>query len=291
MKKLLVTGISGFLGWHVAHYLQDDYELLGIYHKTKPELKGIPLTSLDITDNQSVSIFLNKNQPDAILHLAANSNPNQCEQDESSNNINVKATINLAKWASERNIPFLFTSTDLVFDGKNAPYSEDSITNPIMVYGRQKLEAEQKVLAIYPNAIIARMPLMYGTPSNGLGYMNAWIRNLKEGKQVYCFTDEYRTTTSGSDAARGLFLLLEKNQRGIFHLGGKDRISRFDFAHRMAEAFGLSKELIIPSLQKDVQMPAKRPADVSLVSTKAYEIGFNPGSVEEELKKLAKEIL
>jgi len=79
---------------------------------------------------------------------------------------------------------------------------------------------------------------------------------------------------------------LKKNQGGIFHLGGRERISRFDFAIRMAEVFGLPKELIIPSLQKDVQMPAKRPADVSLVSEKAYDLGFNPGSVEEELRRL-----
>ena len=118
--------------------------------------------------------------------------------------------------------------------------------------------------------------------------MNAWIRNLKEGKKVFCFTDEYRTTTSGRDAATGLFLLLEKNKSGIFHLGGRERISRFDFAIRMAEIFNLPKELIIPSLQKDVQMPANRPADVSLVSDKAYAIGFNPGSVKKELSKLLK---
>jgi len=184
---------------------------------------------------------------------------------------------------------YLFTSTDLVFDGKNGPYSESSKANPIMVYGQQKLEAERKVLDIYPNAIVARMPLMYGMPTNGLGFMNAWIRNLKEGKQVYCFTDEYRTTTSGSDAAAGLFLLLKKNQGGIFHLGGRERISRFDFAIRMAEVFRLPKELIIPSLQKDVQMPAKRPPDVSLVSKKAYEFGFNPNRLEVELGKLKSE--
>ena len=288
MKRLLVTGISGFLGWHVANHLQNDFELLGIYHQTKPEL-DFQSISLDLTDHQGVHDFLEKNQPDAILHLAANSNPNNCEQNESSNNINVDATLTLTKWSAQHNIPFLFTSTDLVFDGKNSPYHESSPTNPIMVYGKQKVEAEQKVLEIYPNAIIARMPLMYGMPSNGLGFMNAWVRNLKERKQVFCFTDEYRTPLSGSDAAAGLFLLLKKNQSGIFHLGGRERISRYDFAIQMAEVFGLPKELVTPSLQKDVQMPAKRPPDVSFISEKAYEFGFNPGGVTEELRKLYRE--
>jgi len=165
MKKILVTGISGFLGWHVAHHLQDDFELVGSYFNNRPRLKNIPSYSFDLSNEKLTVGILDDLGLDGILHLAANSNPNKCEQDKSSNNINVTATINLAKWASKRKIPFLFTSTDLVFDGKNGPYTESSNTNPIMVYGQQKLEAEQKVLDIYPNAIVARMPLMYGKPT------------------------------------------------------------------------------------------------------------------------------
>ena len=279
MKKLLVTGISGFLGWHIAQHLQDDWQVQGIYQNNKSDNEIIQTDSLNLTDNQSVTNYLKQYQPDAILHLAANSNPNNCEQNPLSNNINVKATIHLAKWCAIQNIPFIFTSTDLVFDGKNAPYAEADSANPIMIYGKQKLEAEQQVLQIYPQATIARMPLMYGMPSNGLGFMNAWVKNLKEGKNIYCFTDEYRTAASGSDAARGLFLLLEKKVNGIFHLGGKERLSRFEFASQVAEYFGLDKKLIIPSLQKDVQMPAKRPADVSLSCNKAFAIGYQPKSL------------
>ena len=70
MKRLLVTGISGFLGWHVANHQQDDYELLGIYNQTEPKLENIQLASLNLTDYKAVRNFLEKNQPDAILHLA-----------------------------------------------------------------------------------------------------------------------------------------------------------------------------------------------------------------------------
>ncbi len=286
MKKLLVTGISGFLGWHIVNHFQSNWQVQGIYQNNKLDYESIQTNPLNLTDNQSVINYLKQYQPDAILHLAANSNPNNCEQNPLSNNINVKATIHLAKWCAKQNIPFIFTSTDLVFDGKNAPYAETDSANPIMIYGKQKLEAEQKILQIYPQATVARMPLMYGMPSNGLGFMNAWVRNLKEGKNVYCFTDEYRTAAFGGDAARGLFLLLEKKVNGIFHLGGKEKLSRFEFATQVAEHFGLDKNLIIPSLQKDVQMPAKRPADVSLNSNKAFTIGYQPKSLIENLKTL-----
>ena len=255
MKKLLVTGISGFLGWHIAEHLQSDFQLLGIYNKTKPDLKNIQLEQLDLTNQSAVSIFLKEHQPDAILHLAANSNPNDCEQNPLSKIINVEVTEHLAKHCAAQNIPFLFISTDLVFDGENAPYSSTDSPNPIMIYGEQKLEAEQKVLKVFPEATIARMPLMYGLPKNGLGFMNAWLRNLQAGKNVYCFTDEYRTATFGGDAAQGIFALLKNKANGVFHLGGSERMSRFEFATQMAEHFGLDKNLIIPSLQNDVNMP------------------------------------
>ncbi len=76
MTKLLVTGISGFLGWHIAEHLQSDYQLLGIYNKTKPDLKNIHLAQLYLTDQPAVAIFLKEHQPDAIFHISANSNPN-----------------------------------------------------------------------------------------------------------------------------------------------------------------------------------------------------------------------
>jgi len=286
MKKLLVTGISGFLGWHIAEHPQTDWEVQGLFHNNKPTNLKVSSNQLDLTDNQSVIYFLKKNKPDAVLHLAANSNPNNCEQNPLSNHINVNATTHLAKLCAKQNIPFVFTSTDLVFEGNDAPYSETDSTNPIMIYGKQKREAEQKILEIYPQAIIARMPLMYGMPTNGLGFMNAWVRNLKEGKNIHCFTDEYRTAASGADAASGIFLLLEKKLNGIFHLGGRESLSRFEFATQMATHFGLDKNLIIPSLQKDVQMPAKRPANVSLNSNKAFTEGYKPRSLEENLSLL-----
>jgi len=290
MKKLLITGISGFLGWHIATHLQNDYQLLGIYNKTKPELKNIQLEQLDLTDNQLVMEFLKKHQPDAILHLAANSNPNDCEQNPLSQIINVEVPEHLAKYAAAQNIPFLFTSTDLVFDGKNAPYTTTDSPNPIMIYGKQKLTAEQKILKIYPKAIIARMPLMYGLPKNGLGFMNAWLRNLRAGKNIYCFTDEYRTATFGGDATQGIFALLKNKASGIFHLGGPEVMSRFEFATQMAEHFGLDKNLIIPSLQIDVNMAAKRPADVSLDSenyNNTFTFDFSPKKLEENLAILS----
>ena len=274
-KRLLVTGISGFLGWFVAKRIQNDWEIVGVYNKNKPTFDDIELVQFDLNNQFQINQLLAEKSIDGILHLAALSNANFCEQNEiASHQINLQLTSHLAVMALMRKIPFLFTSTDLVFDGTNPPYKEDSPISPISRYGQHKALAEQMVLETNPNACIARMPLMYGTPDNGKGFMNAWIRNLKEGKTIGAFTDEYRTAVDGITAARGLFLLLEKGVKGIWHLGGKERLSRYEFAIRMAKENNLDASLINPVLQKDIKMAAARPADVSLDSSKAFQIGY-----------------
>jgi len=274
-KRLLVTGISGFLGWYVAKHVQEDWGLVGVYNKTKPTFDDIELVQFDLNNQFQINQLLSKKSIDGILHLAALSNPNFCEQNDiASHEINLQLTTHLAVMAKMRNIPFLFTSTDLVFDGINAPYKEDSPTNPISVYGEHKALAERLVMETNSTACIARMPLMYGMPDNGKGFMNAWIRNLREGKTIGAFTDEYRTAVDGATAARGLFLLLEKEVNGIWHLGGKERLSRYEFAVQMAKELNLDTSLINPVLQKDIKMAAARPADVSLDSGKAIKLGY-----------------
>jgi len=289
MKKLLVTGISGFLGWHMAMHEQYEWQLTGIYNSQFVELPNVEIAHCDLTDKRALRNFINQLKPDAIVHLAANSNANFCEHNSTdSRAINVSASAQLAELAKEVKVPFLFTSTDLVFDGTKAPYKEDDPTTPVSVYGAHKELAEQKIRDNYPSSIIARMPLMYGLADTADSFASHWIRKLKNGEVVHAFTDEYRTALSGHDAAAALFLLLEKNASGTWHLGGGERLSRYDFATEMAKQFDLPTHLIKASVQADVNMAAKRPPDVSLNSEKAKAIGFNPHSTIEALQKMKK---
>lgn len=281
MKKLLVTGISGFLGQYFAKHKMN-WEVHGTYHSTSIQAAGISLHQVDLTNAKERSELLNGVQPDAILHLAALSNPNVCEQKpELSYAINQEVGLAFAKYAATKHIPYLFTSTDLVFQGDDAPYAPADMPAPIMTYGKDKYDAEKAILQQYSEATIARLPLLYGLGAN---FLPNWIQKLKNREKVYAFTDEYRTPTYAADAVVGLLLLLEQKQTGIWHLGGKESISRFDFIQLAAKVFAFDESLILPSLQKDVKMPAARPANVSLDSSKTYEIGFSPKSIEENLQ-------
>jgi dTDP-4-dehydrorhamnose reductase len=229
---------------------------------------------------------LQKVQPDAIFHLAAQANANACEQNPTAAwAINVEATASLANYAADRSIPFLYTSTDMVFDGKKAPYAPDAPTEPINTYGRQKVEAERLVLAAYPQATIARLPLMYGVFSQEGNFLAQWHGQLLANQPIKAFTDEFRTCVFGGDAALGLWLLLHQGVSGIWHLGGQERLSRYEFAKMLAEVIGADPQLVQAIRQAELPMAANRPADVSLESSSAFALGYAPLGLKAGLEE------
>lgn len=290
MKKLLITGASGFLGWHIIQVGREHYEVYGTYNSHMLEVNGANLFKANLSNLEELKQIFTNVRPDAVIHTAALSQPNYCQQyPEESHAINVIASSNIAKLCAEYSIPCAFTSTDLVFDGKNAPYKETDIVNPVNLYGEQKVLAEQAMLERYEQTAICRMPLMFGaaTPT-AKSFMQGFIQTLQEGKELKLFTDEFRTPVSGTTAAKGLLLMVEKKYHGIIHLGGKERISRYDFGKLMVEAFQLPKTNLKSCRQQDVQMSAPRPADVSFDSTKAFALGYSPSLVKEELEAINK---
>jgi dTDP-4-dehydrorhamnose reductase len=287
MKKLLVTGASGFLGWHVCQLAQQEYSVYGTYFSHTIEIPGINLLKVDLQNFEELKRIFQEIQPDGVIHTAAQSNPNYCQlHPEESYSINVTASCNIAGLCADKEIACAFTSTDLVFNGLNAPYQETYAVSPVNIYGEQKVLAEQGMLERYPNTAICRMPLMFGmaTPT-AKSFMQHFIQILREGKDLSLFIDEFRTPASGTTAAQGLLLALEKVQ-GILHLGGKERLSRYEFGQLLVEVLGLPEAGLKACKQEDVKMAAPRPRDVSLDSSKAFALGYAPLSLREELEKL-----
>ncbi|MFB2968490.1 NAD(P)-dependent oxidoreductase [Aerosakkonema sp. BLCC-F183] len=287
MKKLLVTGCSGFLGWNLCHLAKQQWQVYGTYLSKSVDIPDINIVKADLRDFQELKRLFEEIQPDAVIHTAAQSNPNFCQNHpDESYQINVTASLNIAGLCADYFISCAFTSTDLVFNGLNPPYREADSVSPVNVYGEQKVMAERGMLERYPKTAICRMPLMFGiAPPGATSFIQPFIKILKEGKELSLFTDEFRTPVSGITAASGLLLALEQVE-GIIHLGGKERISRYEFGRLMAEVLQLPQENLKGCLQKDVPMAAPRPADVSLDSLKAFALGYQPLSLREELEAL-----
>ena len=288
MQKLLVTGASGFLGWNLCQYAQTSWEVYGTYYSHKVEIPEVTLAKVDLRDFNALQELFQEVQPHAVIHTAAASKPDFCQiHPEESYSINVTASLNIAHLCGESNIPCAFTSTDLVFDGQGRLYKETDPVSPVTIYGEQKVKAEQKMLEIYPAIALCRMPLMFGlAPSVSPSMIQGMIGNLRKGKELNLFTDEFRTPTSATSAAQGLLLAIDKKVGGILHLGGRERISRYDFGLLLADIFQLSKELIKPGKQADIDLPAPRSPDTSLDSNKAFALGYHPLALKDELTQL-----
>jgi len=265
MKKLLVTGASGFLGWNLCHQAQEQWNVYGTYFNHEVSISGATLYHTNLTNFADLDQLFKQIEPDAVIHTAAASKPNFCQTNrDESFAINVKAAVNIARLCGERLIPLAFTSTDLVFDGQNPLYKESDSICPINFYGEQKVTAERKMLEIYPEIAICRMPLMFGNPSPvSPSFLQGMVNNLK-----------------------GLLLAIEQKMQGILHLGGKDRISRYDFGLLLVDILQVSPDLIKPIKHHDVEMVAPRSPDTSLDSSKAFALGYKPLSLRTELTKI-----
>lgn len=275
--RLLITGAGGFLGWHLCRLAQRDWEVWAAYHRHPPRVEEVIPIQADLKRMAEIREMLDAARPDAIIHAAAISDPNICQSSPAASaRINVTATEILAAFCAEKARPFLFTSSDMVFDGASPPYSESDAPNPLSLYGAQKHRAEIATQVRHPDATVCRLPLMIGWSGGGRSVFDMeMLRQLGAGRPVRLFTDQYRTPVSGADAARGILMVLGR-AAGLIHLGGPERISRYGLGELAVRALDASPGLLRPARQADIPMAAPRPADVSLNSDRAVAMGYQP---------------
>jgi len=285
--RLLVTGASGFLGWNLCREALPAWDVVGVVHQGDAVPPGVAVVRADLRLPGDLSRLLDEAAPDAVVHLAAIADAGLCQRDPGGSfPLNVGAPVHLARLCAERDLLLAFASTDLVFAGTAAPYTETDTPDPVCLYGRQKALAERLVLAAYCGALVCRLPLLFGEPSPRSGsFLSGMLRELRAGRPVRLFTDEFRTPAAATCVARGLLGLLG-NTHGICHLGGPERLSRFAFGELVAARFNLDLALLLPTRQADLTLACPRPPDVSLDSARARRFGYAPLPPAEALMAL-----
>ncbi len=284
MKRLLITGAGGFLGWNLCRELKARWEIVGTVRSHGVPMEAVRSVAVDLTDPGAVKRLFHEVRPDGVIHAAAAAKPDYCQlHPRESGRINVDVPILMAGLCADAGIPLVFTSSDLVFDGRNPPYTEDDPVSPVSLYGEQKVRAEAEILRRHPAAAVCRMALMFGDGGpHAASFLKPMIRSMRLGEELKLFTDEVRTPLSGRDAALGLGLALEQAS-GLLHLGGPDRISRYDFGRVVSEVSGIRDARLTPCLRREVSTPAPRPPDVSLDSSRALQMGFRPTPLRQAL--------
>lgn len=288
-KKILITGASGFLGYHLLRAArQKGFSVFGQYHQGVVNFSHSGNFKIDLRSYTETGNVIDEIEPDVVVHAAAIANANICQNDRAlSYAVNVEASRNLAGICSDYQAQFVFISTDLVFDGRKGYYSEEDKVSPLMVYGEHKALAERQVTEIYPASLVVRCPLMFGDPeASAKNYLPDFIRSLKEGRPVNLFSDEYRSVCGAKSVAEGIIHVCEE-ESGLLHIAGRERVSRLEFGLVAAKAYGLDSSLIRPCLQSEAQLAAPRPPDVSLNISKAAALGYSPMDFREELQNIA----
>jgi dTDP-4-dehydrorhamnose reductase len=284
----LVTGASGSLGSYVLQESKKTRKVLALYNDNEPIINCEVLEKFNFLKDD-ISVLFNKYEISEVIHLAALSDPDECFlNDKLSYQLNVIATTRLAKKCNRLSIPFVYVSTDSVFGGDSAPYSEISTPRPRNTYGYHKLMAENEAKDIYPDTIICRIPRIYGRRIRN-SILNDIFDHISNRKAISLFSDMIRTPINGYSAARGIIWAIE-NASGLIHMGGHESISWYEFGKIVADIIGGSEGDIKPCSMFDVNFRDQRPVDTSLNSAKAFGLGYQLPSIQRQLIEELEEI-
>ena len=284
MTKFLVTGSSGLIGSQIVKDLvEKKYDVFSCYHLEKPKF-GIPV-HLDISEKSNVMDVFRTIKPDIVIHLAAITDVELCEQEiELAMRINAKSTEIITKESIKYNSFLAYVSTDYVFDGKKNLAIEETIPNPLNVYGKSKLEGENIINNLSSSHAIIRTSTPFGIHSKKKNFP-LWIKeNLESKNKISVVTDQYTSPTYVPNLSKMIIEVCVKKISGTIHLAGATRISRYDFAKMIANKFNLDEQLLKPIQMEQMNWFAKRPIDSSLNISKAKLILDNkPQEIEYSL--------
>jgi len=260
---MLVTGGSGFLGRH----------LLNGHASDRWELVAPSSSAMDIRRRDSTVDEITGWKPSAVVHLAYRKGDRRSIVDGSRN---------VAEAAAACGARLVHLSTDVIFAGRLAPYSENDAPLPTIDYGRDKADAERAVMEACPTAVMIRTSLLYGT--NDLGHAQLDVQRALHGRHgavpVLFFTDEYRSTVHVADVAAAIAELAGRTDvTGPLNVAGPDAVSRAEFARATARWLGLDPNQLRTGTIAETGLV--RPARVVLDSTRAASLGITCSSVAQ----------
>lgn len=286
--RVLVTGAGGLVGGRLAAILHArGLHVLAAWREAPPPAGPEPIR-LDLDDAESLARALDARRPDAVVHTAALSRVDRCHAEPArADALNAQLPGTVARLCRERALGLVALSTDLAFAGDRPFAREGDPVGPLSAYARSKLAGEQAVLEACPEAAIARIALVIGRGHGARGTASeSIVWALSAGRPVTLFADEHRTPIDPESIAGAVAAMLERKACGVFHLGGRERLSRLELGRRVARAFGLSDAGLVAGSRRDHPAPEPRAADVSLDSTRARrELGFEARPLDEALRE------
>lgn len=296
--KILITGSNGLLGQKIVkRCLKHGIPFIAT-SKGPNRNQDCPedhYFRLDLLQTDAVNQLVIDQKPTAIIHTAALTNVDYCEQHpEECDQVNVVSTKVLFDAAKKVGAHFQLLSTDFVFDGENGPYKEEDEVNPLSVYAKSKVDAEHFLMDdSYTNWSVSRTIIVYGT-GFGLSRSNMilWaLEALPKGEIMKLVNDQFRAPTWADDLAYGCVEIILRNQTGVFHLSGPVSRSVNKIVEEVGEALGLTDLNIQTISSATLNQAAKRPPRTGFDLSKAEKLlDYRPKDIQETIPILKKEL-
>ena len=294
-NKILIFGASGMLGQRCYEYFAKKlgYSVFCSSFEEKFYDTSANYVQADITKRDKVKSIISNFSPDYIINAAAFTNVDKSESErELAWSINVKAVEYMAEGARNCDAHLIHISSDYIFDGIKGQYSENDKPNPVGYYGRTKLAGENALRISNALYTILRTNVLYGVIKEGrLDFVRWVVESIRKGETIRIVTDQINNPTFLDDLVRAIGQVMEFGKYGVYNIGGREFLSRYDFTMRIVDFFGLDKSLVKAITTPELNQPAKRPLNSGLVTIKAEtEFGYSASSIEDTFRFMKDEL-
>ncbi|HMX16966.1 MAG TPA: SDR family oxidoreductase [Rhodocyclaceae bacterium] len=288
-RSMLITGGTGLLGIGWACAMRDRIRVHSGTHHRGLRLRGTTPVGLDLESVSALCGVLAHLGKPVIVHTAGLASVDQCDRDPSmARHVNADLAENVAIAAAETGCRLIHISTDHLFAGDRALCGEDEPPQPLNRYAETKREAEVRVLAACPGALVVRTNF-FGWGSAQRRSFSDWILdNLRTGQPITLFDDVYYSPILIETLAIAAHQLSDRGISGVINLVGDERVSKHEFGVRLAARFRLDGGLIARGKISSARLFAPRPRDMSLDNRMAREILARPlGGLDQFFNTLA----
>jgi len=279
---LLITGVAGVAGYNALPYFARRYpgQVIGIRQIDNGQLQGGTIEACDLEDRRRLEELFDRYRFAAVVNCAGNCALRACQLDTRlAWRTNVEGLVSLMSVAVERDVRLVHLSIDLVFSGDgHGGHDEQQPTDPVTVYGKTMVAAEQLVLDWMPSACILRISLPMGVSFNGHAGAIDWIQSrFQKTKPATLYFDEIRTPTYTDCLNPVLADVLASDLAGLYHAGGPQRLSLFQIAQVISRVGGYDPDLLMGCWRRQAGPIPPRAGNVALDSRRlAAALGYRP---------------
>ncbi len=283
-SRSLVVGAAGQVGAQMLRHLGPDVALPT--SRTPRDASWLRLDLASLSALPEAAALLDPHSLDTIYCIAGMTDVEACEgQRDLAHLTNARGPAVLAAYARTLGLPFVYFSTEYIFDGRSGPYREEDQPNPINVYGRSKLAGERSVLEAHPQALILRTTVVYGPDDQHKNYLYSLMSAFAAGRAMRVPEDQVSTPTYNRDLVRAAVQLVSQSAHGVFHVCGPELLTRIAFASRAAQILGLDAIRLESVATSQLGQRAARPlaAGLSIAKLNRLHPGISMHGLEESL--------